>query len=48
MLIDENLLVSETSDVEWVSTDGEELALTETDSEYVKSRVDEERISPLV
>ena len=41
MLIDENLLVPETSDVGWeVSIDGEELRLTETDSEYDQSGVD--------
>ena len=41
VLIDENLLVPQTSDVGWeVSIEGEELRLTETDSEYVQSRVD--------
>ena len=48
MLINENLLVPEASDVEWeVSLRCEELPLSETDSEYVQSRVDREWISPL-
>ena len=38
MLIDENLLVPETSDVGWeASIDGGELRLTETDSAYDQS-----------
>ena len=41
MLVNENLLVAETSDVRYeVSIDGGESRLTETDSEYVQSRVD--------